>query len=123
VGLADVFQQGAQAIRGAFDDVPEDLVYNVYATTVFTPGSLTEPVKVSTEVAVKGFVVGIADREIDNLNILAKDRRVLIASLDMPTVTPDENDWVVRPNGEVLEIVRIKVDPARALWQLQVREP
>jgi hypothetical protein len=124
VALRDVFQRAALTIRTAFDDVPVSVSYYAHASTVYDPDAGNLVVYETLASAVPVFFIDFSTAQVDGQNVLAEDRLVLIAALDLPTAyTPSVNDRLVETaTGEAWAVQRVATDPADAHYQLQVRK-
>jgi hypothetical protein len=123
MGLKDAFQEAAQTIITAFDNIPVTATYTSVGSITYsaTAGAVSLTTTMS---AVTVVFVAYQQTEIDNLNVMPYDKKALIAELDLDalSITPNITDKIIY-GGEVWQVIDKKIDPAEALWQLQVRQP
>lgn len=70
---------------------------------------------------VDGILQNYNQAEYDNNTILFTDQRLMIPNNDI-SVTPKETDYILIDSVE-WKLQRIKIDPAEAMWDLQLRKP
>jgi len=121
MGLQDVFKDAAAAIIEAFDDIPQSITYTQKGASVYTPATGTVT---STDIDYP--TTAIFDeyelKEIDNNVVRATDKLAYIAANDLD-VTPVVDDEITDADSVTWQIKNVKVDPADALWVLQIRKP
>ncbi len=71
-----------------------------------------------TDIKVKAHISKFSKREIDNINVLATDRKVLFLKDDCSTV---DTTYKISIDGKIYNIVNVNLDPTGALWQIQLR--
>lgn len=122
MSLRQQIQAAVQTGLAALDDIPELSVYTGIGTPVYDPntGNTTKPSTISSDVPM--VFTSFSFMEIDNLAVLASDRKAIIATLDLDQ-TPTLNDTITRPDGKIWNVIGIKIDPAGAAWVLQIRRP
>ncbi len=122
MGLRETFQKAARTAIQAFGDVGVSSNYQSYSTATYNASAGTYTPTYSTVAGVTIIFADFTIEEIDNVEIKANDKKALIAALDISTVTPAAEDLIIQ-GGKTWEVVSAKVDPADALWQIQVRTP
>jgi hypothetical protein len=85
--------------------------YNALADTIGTPQTKTVDVIIET----------FSSREIDGQLIQANDKKLLARNNEFTTFTPRTDGTSVSINGSSLVIVGAELDPAEAVWTIQVR--
>lgn len=118
MGLKETIQRAAQTAIEATGNIPVASTYISKGVPSYDAetGEVIEVVNTQT---VNVIVETYKSKEVDGVNIKDKDRKLLIAKLDL-TVTPAEDDSVVM-NGNKWNIITFEIDPAEALWVIQVR--
>lgn len=71
-----------------------------------------------TETTVLAYVASYNQREIDNVNIKVGDRKVISIA---PAALAVRNEWQVRIDGEIWNVVDFKRDPTGLQTTIQVR--
>ena len=108
-----------QAVRAA--GVTEEVTWKSFVSSSYnaTTGAPTR-----SEIAVTVPVVFAYYRleEQDGQAIVATDRKVLVTALDLGAIVPDENDRIVRANGEIWNVKTVHEDAAGARFLCQVRQ-
>ena len=130
MGLKEAFKAAAQAAFSAAGNVKTTITY----TSVSAPSYDTSTGAVTWNSTAYSSIDAILDeyssREIDNQpsgpregnrSILPGDKKIYILYDDL-TPTPKVNDRVTI-NGQEWTVLGHYVDPAQAMWQLQVRLP
>ena len=122
MALSDVFKSAAVTAFSAFDDIPKAVTYvqssgnAVYdtATATATLATINHPL---VDVI---FATWKAD-QVDGEVILKTDIRAYIPS-EFLSFTPTVHDFILY-DGKRLNVVNKKIDPAGAMWDIQLREP
>lgn len=83
-------------------------------STPWIPGA-----PVATGYACKGIVDSYSDFAIANSLVDAQDRKVLILATSL-SITPTDTDKVTI-RGNEYQILEVKTDPARAVWELRCK--
>jgi hypothetical protein len=124
MSLARLFQDAAQLGRSLAGDLfalctyqpaPEQIGYDPQSGRPvwhFTPPAVP---------AVPLLLAAYTATERLNSTIQDRDARGLIAAGDVPAVTPKVGDLLRGADARVWQVVRVVEDPARALWDLQLR--
>lgn len=126
MGLKEAFQGAAQAAIRSFANVREEVTYRSWSSTAYDLDS-REVTQTMTEKKVKGIWEDFVVEQIDNVNVLARDRIFIVARKDLiaagfaSTFEPHHNDQIQRGSNERWDVVRIERDPADAHYTLQVR--
>ena len=136
MGMADAFRDVAQTIVKAFDDVPVSTNVKFFGSTAYNASSGVFTTTYSTTLCgVKAVFTVFRVEQIDGQNVVASDRRVLIAANDLETqqtgikerLIPKINDVIVQadpasPNFGDWNIQDVLTDPAAALYRCHVRK-
>lgn len=120
MGLKDQIQQAVRSGLAALGDLQESLTYRAAGVPSYN-ATTGAPSVGTTDHAVRGTFVRYRRDEIDGDAIRREDQKCLIGATSLP-VTPTLNDTIVR-GSETWAVVGIAIDPAGALWTLQVRRP
>jgi hypothetical protein len=122
-GLKEAFRNAAAAAFAAADDVKEEVVLRVKASSnpSYTPSSDTISDSY-TDYTVNAIPSGYDSREVNGRTILDTDEKIKILVADITNITPKRTDQIVR-DSVVWEIENVHKDPADAVWTLQVRKP
>ncbi len=120
MGIQEIFQSGAQTIVAAFGNVAKSCTYTHFGTKVESGGSLVHP---STPIPNLGVIFDSYEvDEIDGENILSKDVKGLIPFLDLGITEPTPDDTVLRTaDSRLFSVIDWDLDPADALWVIQLR--
>lgn len=121
MSLAARFQQMAKKIMDNADDVPADVTYMAVVPGVYSPATGTTG-DVETAHVTRAFVYRLDESELDWFPADWIMQKAIIATLDMPLVTPKDHDYFLI-DGERWEIQRIKRDPANAASTFFIRRP
>ena len=121
MSLKGVFQNAAQTINRAFGDVPRDVVYYSRSSTVYD-ASTGVPTVVEAATSTSAFILEFSERD-DGFDVQAGDRKLLIAGLDLPSIRAKPHDQVQVDGFGMMTVVDARIDPADAMWELQVRIP
>ena len=120
MGLKETIQQAVRGGLAALDNLQESIQYNAagapsYNATTGAPGVTM------TSQTVKGTFARYRKDEIDGEAVRLEDQKCLIGAT-LLTVTPTLNDTITR-GSETWVVKGTTIDPAGALWVLQVRRP
>jgi len=121
MGLRSVFQEAAESIFDAFGDVAESATYTrVTGNPVYSPstGTMSTP---ETSYTISVINTRFKSNEVDGIHVLNTDHKVLIPANDI-AFTPGLHDHLTI-DGVRENVVNKRIDPAEALWILQVRKP
>ena len=122
MGLREAIQSAAGAAVKAVGNVAVSTDYRSFVSSSYNTatGSTT-----TTHTTVEGVSV-IFDafrlEQIDGQKVKPEDKLALVAQTQIPGVTPDDNDQLTE-GAVVWNVMRVGVDPAGAMWELQVRKP
>jgi len=122
MSLRTTVQRAVKTGLKAMDDIQETATYGGVTTTAYDPATGTITETSGGGGVVKMVFTSFSFMEIDGVAVLANDRKVIIASLDLD-VTPTLNDTITRADGSAWNVIGIKTDPAGAAWVLQIRKP
>lgn len=122
MSLRDAFQKAAQTAFVAAGNVPVEVRYDSYVTAVNTISTG------SVETQYDRYMVSVifetySDRLVDGIKVMSGDKKASFPSLNLP-VSPTTRDQIqVLENGtwEKHSVEDKDIDPAGALWELQVR--
>lgn len=122
MGLRELAQTIAKTGFTAAGNIPRPCLYRSKTAASPSYNSATGAVTdLYTDYSVSMIFGKFKTTEIDGQAIRLSDTKAMIPSIDL-AVSPKENDIVIR-DGIVLEVIKIKVDPAEALWVFQLRRP
>ena len=122
MSLRTTVQRAVKTGLKAMDDIQETATYSGVTTTAYDPATGTITETSGGGGVVKMVFMSFSFMEIDGVAVLANDRKVIIASLDLD-VTPTLNDTITRADGSAWNVIASKTDPAGAAWVLQIRRP
>ena len=120
MGLKETFQNAAESIIDAFGNVATtSLAYHSLGTFSYnaTTGANTE--SGDTDTTIKTIFDEINSSEIQDRDILATDRKLLVANKDI-SVTPKVGDYVTI-SSDKWNVVDWVTDPAEALYEIFIR--
>jgi hypothetical protein len=124
MSLREAFQKAAQKALQAVGDIPASTNYLSYATTTYDASAGTPTTTFTTVAGVKVVFSNFSVREIDGKDVRPKDKKAMLAALDVSGVTPGPNDRIVEDVSVVWEVMDLMPgDAAGALYKLQVRQP
>ncbi len=122
MGLRDAIQNAVNSAIIATGDIAVSTTYETFGSTTYNASAGTN---VTTRVTT-GNVSVIFDMfridQIDGVNVKPEDKLALVAQKQIPGITPGINDRILE-GTVVWQVQRVNVDPAGAMWQLQVRKP
>lgn len=124
-GLSKVFRKAAQTVFGAVKGIPLSGTY--YSVQAYTVNATSQTVSSTpTQYSISRLIVAEFSAElVDGVNIMPEDRKILIPAADL-SFTPKAQDYLtyVDRAGNTSRrqtVIKSKIDPAEALWTLQVR--
>ena len=121
MGLQQTFKDAAQTIVAAFGDVAVSTNYEAIASTTYNASAGTNTAVYATVAGVSLIFDVFELKEIDGQIIRSEDKKALIPAKSISTVTPSTDDRIVE-SGVVWRVMAVKVDPAKALYELHVRK-
>jgi len=119
MGLKEAFQKAAAAAFNAAGNVKIAITYSSVPNPTYVPatGVVTEA---ETDYSVNAIREEYKSKEIDNVNIKPKDIKFLILYEDL-TIILSTKDYVTI-GATRWNVVDWEIDPADALWTIQVRQ-
>ena len=130
MGLKEAFKAAAQAAFNAAGNVKLTIIYVSVGTPSYNKTTGVVTPNETSYTGISAILDEYTSREISNQPnferagnraILPKDKKVYILYDDL-TPTPKENDYVTIASQD-WTVIGTYVDPAQAMWQLQVRLP
>ena len=116
--LREKFHRAAKTIIDAFQNVPEICTYHEIGYDDSGQGSVGDKTTIpNLKVIREDFEV----EKVDGSAVLEKDRRYMVAALDLLGVTPEEDDTLEFSIDDVWTVHRVSADPACAAYYLHVR--
>ena len=122
MGLAETVQSAAKTAFKVIGNIPLTCTFTSKGTPVYnvTTGAYT-----STDTDYTGLSILFEDytaREVMEAGgvILATDQKVSIPNLNL-TPTPKISDYIITSENKKWTIYDVLIDPARALWIMQIR--
>lgn len=76
--------------------------------------------KTIVEVTVKAVLVGVNEKDSNDLELLTKGKKALVAAADIPGIRLDAMDDTATVDGQLYKIKSHKIDPAGALYSLML---
>lgn len=122
MAINDAFQSAAKAALEAFSGINEDFVYVAQGSTVYDASSGVASAT-DTRYVTSGIFIAYEQKEVDGARVKPTDLKCLIAALNI-NVNPEREGHIVRVESAVsttYDIMDKKIDPAGALWELQLR--
>lgn len=122
MGIETVFQNAAVTAAAVFDGVFFNVVYTSKGLVTYDAVTDTNT-STDTQETVKFMFDSYTKQEVNNESILASDVKALIPQLNI-NAYPQIDDTIDKiENGVtiVYVVISIKIDPADALWELQIR--
>ena len=118
--MQSIFQNAAETIIDAFDDLGHSLAYHSIGTYAYnaTTGGQTE--SGGTDITITAIYDEIKSVEIQDRDIKATDRKLLVANNDI-SVTPKVGDYVTISSVQ-WNLVDYLTDPAEALYTIFIRK-
>jgi len=121
MGLKETFQKAALAGVNAFGNVRASTIYvQVSSASTYSASTGVQAVAESSTAGVMVIFDVFKFREIDNINVRADDKKALVPALSIPGIVPTPEDRIIESSA-VWNVVAVEVDPAGALYTLQVR--
>lgn len=124
MSFVDTFQQAAVTARAVAGDLFQSVEYQPAPEQIDYQPEVGRPVWHAIPASVTGVPLLLATytrRERLDTTIQDNDARGLVAALDLPDITPKPGDLVKDALARVWEVTHVEVDPAVALWDLQLR--
>ena len=119
MGLKEAFQKAAEAAFNAAGNVKTSIVYSSNPNPVYNTGT-----GVVTESATNYTVNAIREdykfNDVDNINIKPEDIKLLVLYSEL-SILLAEKDYVTM-NATRWNVVNWQLDPADAVWTIQVRQ-
>ncbi len=122
MGLRETSQAAANSAVVALGNVAVSTTYQAFVSTTYNASAGTNVVTRTTTGSVSVIFHAFRLEQIDGVKVKPEDKIALIAQKQIPGVTPGVNDRVTE-GATVWEVQRANVDPAGAMWELQVRKP
>jgi len=121
MALKETFQNAAENIIDSFGNVATTgLAYHSLGTFSYNPATGTNTESGHTNTTIKTIFDDINSSEIQDRDILATDRKLLVANKDI-SVTPKVGDYVTI-SSDKWNVVDFLTDPAEALYEVFVRK-
>lgn len=120
MGLRETILSGVTAGLNALGNVKETVTYKAYLPTSSYNTTTGVVTRTETSYTVVGVFMEYKKREIDNVNVFARDQKFLFLQSAL-AVTPSLHDRLVRSDARSWEIVWVGQDPVSATWEVQVR--
>lgn len=114
-----IIKAAQNAINSSLGDIPVNVVLRSIVTGVYNPttGSAS---RTTTDTTVKGVLVGVNQKDTNDLELLTSGKKVLIAGADLAGIEVDALDDMIVIDDVVWHLKSYKVDPAGALYQLMI---
>lgn len=122
MGLRETIQAAANSAVVALGNVAVSTTYQTHVTTTYNVSSGAQVTTRTTTGGVSVIFHAFRLEQIDGVKVKPEDKIALIAQKQIPGVTPGVNDRITE-GATVWEVQRANVDPAGAMWELQVRKP
>lgn len=122
MGLRDVLQNVAQTAIAALGDIPVSTNYLAHVSTSYNASAGTPTTTYSSTQGVTIVFENFRIEQVDGQNVKPEDKRALVAAKDITGVTPGVDDVIIE-GSTTWRVQRVAVDPAGALYELQVRKP
>jgi hypothetical protein len=115
-----IAKQVAKALKGAKMTLPATLIKVTPGTR--TPGNISGGTNPTTaSYAARGFVADYTAFELANTLIQASDRKISLLGATIASGAIPAADDMVTIDGATYRIMRVKRDPAAAVYELQAR--
>jgi hypothetical protein len=123
MSLKSAFQGVAKAVVDGFGDVRASATYLSVSSSaaVYDASSGQTNASYASTVNVRVIEHAFSHREIDGTRVRPQDQKALIPLAYLPGVTPKPGDRIVIDGVTWNVVAPLEGDPARALWQLQIR--
>ena len=119
MSLKKAIEKATQQAFSAAGDTKTRATYLRIGTPTFDADTLETTQPQTGKVQLDVIVANYLQREIDNVNVMPLDKKVIIKTGDLP-FEPETQHKIKLPEG-TYEVVWFKTDPARARHVLQVR--
>lgn len=119
MGLKATIQSAVQSAFIAFGDIRTSVSYISKGTATYNPttGAVTST---DVTITISGILADYEINEIDNEAIILTDRKIMIPTADL-SVTPKIEDTITI-SSITWQVINVGVDPADAMWTLQLRK-
>lgn len=122
MGLRETIQAAANTAIVALGDVAVSTTYQKFVSTTYNASAGTNVVTRTTTGNVSVIFDAFRLDQIDGQNVKPEDKLALVAQKQIPGITPSVNDRITE-GSTIWEVQGVQVDPAGAMWRLQVRKP
>lgn len=123
MGLKDTFKRAAVTAFNAFDDIPEEVSFQTYASSDYNVSTGVASAYAQRTLSTMVFT-RYKEHQIDGERIQFNDVMGLTPQNKLP-IRPKKDDKVHRIENEqsvVYDILDIHEDPAAATWKFQLRK-
>ena len=130
MGLKEAFKAAAQSAFKTAGNIKSTIIYVSIAPVTYNTSTGAVTPNETSYTGISAILDDYSNREISsqpnferagNRAILPNDKKVFILYDDL-TPTPKENDYVTISSKD-WTVIGAYIDPAQAMWQLQVRLP
>ncbi len=122
MGLREIVQAAAGSVVKAVGNIVVSTNYQSFVSSSYNATTGVMTTTYSTVTGVSVIFDAFRLEQIDGQNIKPEDKLGLVAQVQIPGITPGAND-LVSEGTETWNVVKVRVDPAGAMWELQVRKP
>ena len=122
MGLREAIQSAAGAAVTAVGNVAVSTDYRSFVSSTYGTAAGSVTTTYTTTAGVSVIFDAFRLEQIDGQKVKPEDKLALVAQTQIPGVTPDDNDQLTE-GTVVWNVMRVGVDPAGAMWELQVRKP
>lgn len=112
-----------KAVSAAFKALGELVTPCTYRRTVsaYTPGT-GGMVKTNTDYPISAVFTSFSQFEVDRVNVLATDQKMLVKVVDLAVLPQTATDTVIL-GSKTFNIIRYIIDPSNSLYTIHLRAP
>jgi len=122
MALRDAFRDAARSAVAAVGDVAVSTNYLSHSTTIYDTSTGAVTATFATQAGVRVVFDEFRIFQVDGVAVKPEDKKALIPALSLGSLVPAAEDQIIE-GGTTWEVVKVRVDPAEALYEVHVRKP
>ncbi len=122
MGLRETIQNATGSAIAALGNVAVSTNYRAFVSTTYNASTGVATTTYTTVAGVSVVFDAFRLEQIDGEKVKPEDKVALVAQTQIPGTTPNDNDQITE-GTQAWNVVKVNVDPAGALWSLQIRKP
>ncbi len=122
MGLRETIQNATGSAIAALGNVAVSTNYRAFVSTTYNASTGVATTTYTTTAGVSVVFDAFRLEQIDGEKVKPEDKIALVAQVQISGTTPNDNDQITE-GTKTWNVVKVGVDPAGALWSLQIRRP